>query len=122
MGPFASGPPDADGLNLLPLLDGEIDHLDRNLVREQSGPGYPSLPESWSIRTTSQHPLGRWHYIEYETGERELYDSVTDPWELENLAHDPVHAETVTRLAADLRVEFPDLPLSPAGLTGVGAG
>jgi arylsulfatase A-like enzyme len=115
MGPFASGPTDADGLSFLPLLDGEADHLERSVVREQSGPGYPTLPESWSIRTTSQHPLGRWHYAEYETGERELYDAVADPWELENLAADPAHADTVARLAADLRVEFPDLPPAPQG-------
>lgn len=115
MGPFASGPPEADGLSFLPLLDGETEHLERSVVREQSGPGYPSLPESWSIRTTSQHPLGRWHYSEYETGERELYDAVADPWELENVAADPAHAEIVARLADDLRVEFPDLPPSAEG-------
>jgi N-acetylglucosamine-6-sulfatase len=110
LGPFPSGPPGADGLSLLPLLDGETEHLERTQLREQSGPGYPALPESWSIRTTSQHSLGRWHYAEYVTGERELYDSVADPWELENLAADPAHAETLARLAADLRLEFPDLP------------
>jgi arylsulfatase A-like enzyme len=114
MGPFASGPATADGLSFLPLLDGEADHLERSVVREQSGPGYPSFPESWSIRTTAQHPLGRWHYVEYDTGERELYDAVADPWELDNLATDPAHAEIVTHLAADLRVEFPDMtPLPP---------
>jgi arylsulfatase A-like enzyme len=115
MGPFPSGPPDADGLSLLPLLDNETDQLARTQVREQSGPGYPWLPESWSVRTTAQHPLGRWRYSEYETGERELFDAVADPWELENLAEDPAHAETVGRLAADLRLEFPDLaPVPPA--------
>jgi hypothetical protein len=29
--------------------------------------------------------LGRWHYVEYEGGKRELYDSVEDPWEVTNL-------------------------------------
>jgi arylsulfatase A-like enzyme len=113
MGPFPSGPPGADGLSLLPLLDGDVDHLERTIVREQSGPGYPSLPESWGLRSTAQHPLGRWHYSEYETGERELYDSLADPWELENLAADGEHADIVAHLAADLRVEFPDLPIRP---------
>jgi arylsulfatase A-like enzyme len=115
MGPFPAGPSDADGLSFLPLLDGQTDHLERTLLREQSGPGYPSLPESWSIRTTSQHALGRWHYSEYETGERELYDSAADPWELDNLAADPLYAETLAQLATDLRLEFPDLPAQPAG-------
>lgn len=109
MGPFRGGPAVADGLSLLPLLDGETDHLERTVVREESGPGYPSAPTFWAIRTTSQHPAGRYHYIEWETGERELYDSVSDPWELTNLARDEEHRDLVEQLAADLRVEFPEL-------------
>lgn len=109
MGPFADGQETADGVSLLPLLDGEIGHLERNVVREQSGPGYPWSPEFWAIRTSDQHPLGRWHYIEYETGEVELYHSVADPWELGNLAVDPAYVDVKGQLAAALRVEFPDL-------------
>ena len=72
MGPFRDGQQEADGANLLPLLDGAVDHLDRHIVREQSGPLYPWAPEFWALRTSDQHPQGRWHYIEYETGEVEL--------------------------------------------------
>jgi arylsulfatase A-like enzyme len=110
MGPFSDGQELADGMNLLPLLDGEVEHLERTVVREQSGPGYPWSPEFWAIRTSSQHPLGRWHYIEYVTGEVELYESEVDPWELDNLAGDPATADVEGQLAAELRVEFPDLP------------
>ena len=28
----------------------------------------------------------QWHYVEYETGELELYDVIADPYQLENLA------------------------------------
>jgi N-acetylglucosamine-6-sulfatase len=115
MGPFRDGPETADGLSLLPLLDGETDHLERTVVREESGPGYPSAPQFWAIRTTSQHPLGLWHYTEWVTGERELYDSVNDPWELTNLARGGEHDEIVDQLSADLHVEFPKLALGSAG-------
>ena len=44
------------------------------------------------VRTT------RWKYIEYSTGERELYDLVDDPYELQNVAD---HSSTATdQLAA----------------------
>jgi len=114
MGPFGDGPQTADGLSLLPLLDGESDHLERTVVREESGPGYPSAPRFWALRTTSQHPLGRYHYTEWETGERELYDSVADPWELRNLAVRGKHDEVLAQLAAELRLEFPELADDPS--------
>ena len=106
MGPFKDGPETADGVSLLALLDGETDHLERTVVREESGPGYPSAPQFWAIRTTSQHPLGLWHYTEWATGERELYDSVNDPWELTNLAKREDYADIVAQLSADLDTEF----------------
>jgi arylsulfatase A-like enzyme len=113
MGPFKGGPATADGLSLLPLLDGQADHLERTVVREESGPGYPSAPRFWALRTTSQHPLGRYHYTEWETGEVELYDSLADPWELKNLALRGEHDEVVAQLSAELRAEFPELVDAP---------
>lgn len=106
MGPYPNGQASADGLDLLPLLDGEVDLLDRQVVREQSGPRYPWAPEFWAIRTSDQHPLGRWHYIEYETGEVELYDKAHDPWELTNLAARPSRSDIASQLADELRLEF----------------
>jgi len=109
MGPFKEGPIGADGLSLLPLLDGETDHLERTVVREERSGPYSvraDFPPFEAIRTTSQHPLGRWHYTEWATGERELYDSVEDPWELTNLARDKAYAEVLDQLAADLDAEF----------------
>ncbi len=106
MGPFKEGPEAADGLSLLPLLDGEVEALDRTVIREERSEEYSDVPAWRAIRTTSQHPLGRWHYVEYETGERELYDSVADPWELTNLVRDEAYAEVLEQLAADLEAEF----------------
>jgi arylsulfatase A-like enzyme len=110
MGPFKGGPPTTDGLSLLPLLDGQTDHLDRTLVREERSGHYADAPAFRAIRTTSQHPLGRWHYIEWATGERELYDSVADPWELHNLVKDAEHRDIAAALSDDLRAEFSPAP------------
>ena len=48
----------------------------------------------WSAVTTYDgDPLGRWHYIRWDTGRRELYDLIRDPWELRDVAADPAFAE-----------------------------
>jgi N-acetylglucosamine-6-sulfatase len=44
---------------------------------------------------------GRYFYVEYSTGERELYDLATDPYELHNLAGSP--SPLLTSLATRLR-------------------
>ncbi len=47
----------------------------------------------------------RWRYTEWADGKEgiELYDHERDPGEWQNLAHDPVYADTVTGLATLLR-------------------
>ncbi|HYI21241.1 MAG TPA: sulfatase-like hydrolase/transferase [Candidatus Limnocylindrales bacterium] len=95
-----------DGVSLVPLLDGEVSNLGRDAVLEES---YEPTRNYWTaLRTTAIHPRGLWHYVEYETGERELYDLATDPDELNNLAnvpgHDEILAEFALRLSA-LRAE-----------------
>lgn len=42
--------------------------------------------------------VGRWKWIEYASGERELYDVVNDKWELENRATDPKLSVLRTKL------------------------
>ncbi len=58
-----------------------------------------------------------WKYVEYVSGETELYDLVADPYELENKTGDPAHAERKAELAARLRQLRPDWPPpgSPSG-------
>ena len=106
MGPFKDGPATADGVSLLPLLDGQAEHLERTVVREERSGPYADAPPFRAIRTTEQHPAGSWHYIEWDTGERELYDMVEDPWELTNLARDVAHEALVAQLSAELADEF----------------
>ena len=45
---------------------------------------------------------GRYKYVEYTSGDRELYDMKTDPAELVNRATDPAWRRIATRLAAEL--------------------
>jgi arylsulfatase A-like enzyme len=93
LGPYPTGQDAPDGVSMLPLLEasGPNPSLGRDAVLEQS--------HYWrAIRTTSASALGRWHYAEYDSGERELYDSVNDPWELENIAGDPSKAQLVQQL------------------------
>ena len=107
MGPYADGRASADGVDLLPLLDGEVASLGRDVLREQAAPlGF--RPGFRGLRTTPSNPLGRWHYVEYDTGERELYDSVEDPWELKNVVDDPDNADVAAALSERLRTEFDD--------------
>jgi N-acetylglucosamine-6-sulfatase len=85
-----------DGRSLVPLLDGSAKSFDRPILLE-SGPGGGALnPVYHAIRTP------RYVYVEYDTGDRELYDLQVDPYELDNRASDPAMAPVRTELAAKL--------------------
>ena len=92
LGPYDRGSAGPDGVSLVPLLNGDATNLGRDAVLEES---YASPDNSWSgLRTTELFdPNDRWHYAEYTDGERELYDLVNDPWEVNNLAIEPVLRE-----------------------------
>ena len=57
---------------------------------------------------TSSHALSddRYRYIKYADDFEELYDLKTDPHQMNNLASDPKHADTVTKLRARLMAEL----------------
>jgi arylsulfatase A-like enzyme len=88
-----------DGRSLLPLLGSAPEPVpwERNLLLE-TGPN-PDFPAVYhAIRTE------RFLYVEYSTGDRELYDLTKDPDELDNRVNDPpyssIRAELAERLAA----------------------
>jgi arylsulfatase A-like enzyme len=78
-----------DGRSLMPLLDGGrqwerrallIEDLSVDRRSEERDGGGPPVPPFRAIRTDELV------YVEYATGERELYDLDRDPYELDNLA------------------------------------
>ena len=90
-----------DGLSLVPLLTGERSSLERPiLLRHVHYEGV--APTFWGLRTE------RWTYVEYRSGERELYDDDADPHQLRNLAGSRGFSEierSLHRQLADLRAD-----------------
>jgi arylsulfatase A-like enzyme len=94
-----------DGRPLLPLFaDPEGAHAWRQSVRIDLWPGrgraeLGTRPASYQGLRTRSHL-----YVEYKTGERELYDLVADPSQLENLAAeaDPELLRALSGRVADL--------------------
>ena len=67
-----------DGRSLLPLFRGESSPWRTSILLE----GYEGdeLPASYQALVTESHK-----YVEYDNGEKELYDLVDDPYEMESL-------------------------------------
>jgi N-acetylglucosamine-6-sulfatase len=83
-----------DGRPLQPLLRHPWREWGRDLLIE--GGGTPNSGEFDAIRTY------RYVYVEYSTGERELYDLERDPDQLESRHADPAYAEIQALLARRL--------------------
>jgi N-acetylglucosamine-6-sulfatase len=89
-----------DGRSLVPLLEGRpVPSWRTGVLLQYVGDRH--VPAWWAIRTTG------FLYVEYATGERELYDLMgrigpPDPFELDNRAADPAYAIVLARLAARL--------------------
>jgi N-acetylglucosamine-6-sulfatase len=87
-----------DGMSLLPLVRQTATSWRRNFLVEhlQSGSADPGGPSFCAVRGQ------RYLYAEYSTGEKELYDLSSDPWELTNLVGQPTLAAAQSRLHARL--------------------
>jgi len=87
--------PGAEGMSFLPLMNGNGAGWRTNFLIEHAQS--PQVPTYCAIRNQ------RLLYVKYETGEEELYDLSSDPYELENVASDPGYATEKRALYARLR-------------------
>jgi arylsulfatase A-like enzyme len=95
-----------EGRSLVPLLRGLEPPWRRAFLVENLGGEIAAarIPTYCGLRT--EHHL----YVVYATGERELYDLDTDPYELENLAGAKTHRRTEQTLLRQLRRACYPLP------------
>jgi arylsulfatase A-like enzyme len=84
-----------DGQSIVRVLDGTASSWRNDF-----------LVEAWTSQVGQEWAGVRedgWKYSEIVTGEAELYDLQTDPYEMQNLASQPAHASRVSAMAARLR-------------------
>lgn len=85
-----------DGTSLVRLAQDGPAEATRDIVLE-AGPQTLGGPMTFTgLRT------GKYTYVEYATGEKELYDLIADPYELQNVAGSPAYATIEKTLAAEL--------------------
>jgi hypothetical protein len=110
-------------MSFAPLVLGEsVESWRDGLLMHWSGgdmegrPGRPdSMPQYWSaLGQTSDG--GWWKYVEFDTGERELYDQVADPYELNNRYGEPTLAAVQAEMQAML-IELKAGAVPPSGAT-----
>ncbi len=94
-----------DGPSLVPLLkspDADWPHVSITYLNK---PGNYGLSDN------------RWRYIQYDNGDRELYDTKVDPYEWTNVATKPEHANRITQMRALAPTKFVEfVPASDASL------
>lgn len=75
----------ADGRSLVPLLIDPDTTWAEGVLLERHGGDTPSL--FYAVHTTG------YMYAEYANGDRELYDMVADPYQMNNVVNDPAYAD-----------------------------
>ncbi len=102
-------PAAVQGSNLAPLWSEEKPQWRTSIVAEIGDPkGYPGLCQ---MARSSEAK-----YIKHQTGQRvteQLFDLKSDPWEIENLAGQANHSQTLTQLRQVLEQFEADVPRQP---------
>jgi arylsulfatase A-like enzyme len=101
LGPYPTGQAAPDGLDVSALFTGGPGPDRRSLISEHQRNAFPKW---YALRTTGHHRLGRWHYVEWDDGQRELYDLEADPDELRNRHDHPRTSHVRSELALELAV------------------
>ncbi len=93
-----------DGVSLMPTIRHPKPPPNRAYELEALAPLFAgNIPINAWDRPYKGVRTDRYAYVVYtETGERELYDLRTDPYELRNVVNDPAYAKIKARLAAKL--------------------
>jgi N-acetylglucosamine-6-sulfatase len=102
-------PSGVDGMSLVPLLNSESVWRQDILIEHWPG---SEVGRKIAITEYGLVRNDKWKYIEYVTGETELYNIIDDPLELTNVAADPSHASII----ADLDFRLQQLKAEGTGL------
>jgi N-acetylglucosamine-6-sulfatase len=80
-------PKEVDGRSLLPLMEGKASSEGWRTALLNERPLAGGYQEGRRIPIPAYHALitNRYTYVEYETGERELYNRQEDPYQLESI-------------------------------------
>jgi arylsulfatase A-like enzyme len=95
-------PASVDGLSMAPILGDpgatwRDSFLFEHLQADDEDGLVAHIPTYEGIRTL------QWKYIQYETGETELYDMQADPYEMQNLAESHQYSNLISELVESLR-------------------
>jgi arylsulfatase A-like enzyme len=82
----------------------DLPHLIPNAYRERLA----MTADLYALRDQEGLDPALWQVASTTRPREELYDSASDPWEVESLADDPEHAETLERLRAALEAWLDD--------------
>ena len=93
-----------DGVSLMPTVRNPTKRPKTAIEIEAPAPLFEqNVPVNAWDRPYKGVRTDRYTYVVYkETGDQELYDRRTDPFELHNLAANPTYASVRARLAAEL--------------------
>ena len=91
-----------DGTSLVPVFEGRSARSPEGVLIQFSGDD--RIPAWWQVRTP------RYAYVEYETGETELYDLIEDPDQMHNVAGTPGTDGVASELSALLEELRSTLP------------